>query len=58
MPRLVKYLMGKLSRLSKIRESFPPRLFCRIRYTVWLEIFDCHDNTIVMATLLPSQSNA
>ena len=29
-----------------------------IIYTVWLEIFDFHDNTIVMATLLPSQSNA
>ena len=36
MPSLVKYSMGKLSRLSKNRESFPPRLFCRIRYDVLL----------------------
>ena len=37
MPSLVKYSTGKLSRLSKnceIRKSFPPRLFCRIRYFI------------------------
>ena len=33
-----KLLMVKLSRLSQIREnreSFPPRMFCRIRYVAW-----------------------
>ena len=45
MPSLVKYSMGKLSRLSKYHERFPPRLFRRI-YGILLANYKSFDQAL------------
>ena len=45
MPSLAKFSTGKLSRLSKNHKSFPPRLFCHIRYNEMGKLIDLPQRT-------------